>query len=84
MTIISRGSLIIADAIALSVTWYNLGTRKTSVITGMSLSRILLRDGEILRMDSCQSIQMPVQDQYTFGTLEREASHFVLAYSDTF
>ena len=59
-----------ADAIALSVTWYKLvGARKTSAVTGTSFSRILLRDGEFQRMVSCQIIiEASLQDQYTSGT----------------
>ena len=34
-----------ADAIAIFITWYKLGTRKTSMAPRLSFSRILLRDG---------------------------------------
>ena len=44
----SRGSLIVADAIAVFVAWYKLGAHRVSEVTGPSFSRILLRDGEIL------------------------------------
>ena len=83
VTIITRVSLIVADAIALTVTWYKLGARKTSVVTSTSFSRILLRDGKIWRLNLYQSIKTSIQDQYTSGTPEWETSHFALAISDT-
>ena len=39
-----------ADAIAMSVTWFKLGSRHTSKVTGTSFAHILLRDGENLRI----------------------------------
>ena len=83
MTVISRGSLITADAIVLSVTWYKLGARKTSAVTSSSFSHILLRDGEIEYMNPCQSIKMPIQEQYISGTSEWELSHSALTASET-
>ena len=70
MTILSRGSLIVADMIALSVTWYKLGARRLNVVTGtrMSFSHVLLRDGKSRRTLFCSSINDHAQDQYTSGT----------------
>ena len=72
-----------ADAIAVSVTWFKLGSRHTSKVTGTSFAHILLRDGEVWCINSCRSIKAPTQDQYISGMPNWEISHFVLAISDT-
>ena len=78
----SRGSLIVADAIALYVTWYALRARNFATVTSPSFSGILLRDGEIECIDSSYSTKQPIQDQYTSGTPHWEACYLALAISD--